>query len=703
MALKLLTPEQVRSMSLEEKDEWWLKNVYRGDMPQLTLRSALTGVALGSVLSLTNLYIATRTGWLLGVGITSVVLSFAAFKTLSKAGVAREMTVLENNAMQSIATAAGYMTAPLVSSLAAYTMVTGKIVPMHVAIAWMICLAALGILFAFPMKKRFINDEQQPFPEGMAAGVVMDSLHQSDAREGMRKAKLLAAGAAASALIEVLRNDKLMRLIAAVRAFPTYYDDFIYRLGVTPKILGTPLSNLTIRFDTSIIFVATGGLTGIRTGVSMLIGAILNYAVLAPILIQRGVILPGESGQVGFEEITIWGLWGGVALMTTGSLYAFFSKPQVLLAAVGGLFAKKIGARRDVLAHIELPIRLSLIGVPIVGLVMALMGYFWFDMSIAMGIIAVPLVFIFSLIAVSSTALTSITPSSALAQLTQLTYGLLSPGNITTNLVSAGITSEVSAHASNLLMDIKPGYMLGAKPRQQAIGHFLGAFAGLIIAVPIWYLFIIAGDVSRYGTEALPVPSAVVWKAVSEILMKGLGFLHPTARAAVVVGAVLGIVVEASKQITKGRFPLSAIGLGLPFVLRFADVFTMFLGSLIFWLIERRAGGPAGTEVSSEAPELVVPAKVAPVEASPVDGAAAGEAEEPAKAGAPGPSEGPAKRPWYVTVNENRETICAGVIAGGSLTGIGLTIAVLKIPDVLPVQGVGPGIAKVAAALLGGG
>src|SRR5262245_37434380 len=107
MAIKQLTPEQVSTMSLEEKDAWWLKNVYRGDMPQLTLRSALTGTFLGAFLALTNLYIGARTGWSLGVGITSVILSFALFKVLSKVRFTKEMTVLENNAMQSIATSAG--------------------------------------------------------------------------------------------------------------------------------------------------------------------------------------------------------------------------------------------------------------------------------------------------------------------------------------------------------------------------------------------------------------------------------------------------------------------------------------------------------------------------------------------------------------------------------------------------------------------
>jgi len=74
------------------------------------------------------LYIGAKTGWTLGVGLTSVILAFAVFKALSKLGV-KDFTILENNAMQSIATAAGYMTGPLVSGLAAYMMVKNALIP----------------------------------------------------------------------------------------------------------------------------------------------------------------------------------------------------------------------------------------------------------------------------------------------------------------------------------------------------------------------------------------------------------------------------------------------------------------------------------------------------------------------------------------------------------------------------------------------
>ena len=116
MAIPTLPPEQIRTWTREQKDRWWLENVYRGDMPQLTFRSAIVGFFLGGILSATNLYVGAKTGWTLGVGLTSVILGFAMFKVLSGLGI-KDMTILENNAMQSIATAAGYMTGPLISGI----------------------------------------------------------------------------------------------------------------------------------------------------------------------------------------------------------------------------------------------------------------------------------------------------------------------------------------------------------------------------------------------------------------------------------------------------------------------------------------------------------------------------------------------------------------------------------------------------------
>src|SRR5206468_4928211 len=168
MALKQLDDQQVRTWTRGQKDRWWFENVYRGDMPQLTIRSALTGFILGAVLAATALYIGAKTGITIGVGLTSVILSFALYRALDGAGFAQDFTILENNATQSIATAAGYMTGPLVASLPAYMLVTGHIIPWWQLMVWMTIVAVIGVLVAFPLKRRFVNEEQLPFPEGRA-------------------------------------------------------------------------------------------------------------------------------------------------------------------------------------------------------------------------------------------------------------------------------------------------------------------------------------------------------------------------------------------------------------------------------------------------------------------------------------------------------------------------------------------------------
>lgn len=153
--------------------------------------------------------------------------------------------------------------------------------------------------------------------------------------------------------------------------------------------------------------------------------------------------------------------------------------------------------------------------------------------------------------------------------------------------MTASITGEVAGNASNLLMDIKPGYMLGGKPRHQALGHVLGIIAGAIVCVPIFYIAFLRNNPSGLISSEYPMPGATIWKAVAEILTRGISELPLTAVYAALIGAILGIALEAIKVLSKGRFPISAVGLGLAFVIPFNTCFAMFLGSFLFWLAEK--------------------------------------------------------------------------------------------------------------------
>ncbi|MBM4069884.1 MAG: OPT family oligopeptide transporter [Planctomycetes bacterium] len=646
MAIHELNDEEIRTWSLEKKDRWWLENVFRGDMPQLTLRSATTGMILGSILSLTNLYVGAKTGWTLGVGITSVILAFAMFKVLASLGLAEEFTVLENNAMQSIATAAGYMTSPMISSLAALMLIQNQLVPAWQTLCWIIALAILGVLFAFPFKRRFINDEQQPFPEGRAAGVVMDSLHHGDAMSGLLKAKLLVIFSSLAAVVKFLQSEAIAKAGGWVWHLPEYLDDWLYRLwGWVPEIRGTPVTQLTLRPELDLPMLGAGGLMGMRTGASILLGAIVNYAILAPIFIEQGDILRNARRAVGFREITFWSLWCGVGMMTVASVMAFFAKPEILVGAFRKFWSRKDTAEpsSDVLGHIELPLKVSLVGIPLVGMLVIWMAHAFFGVNPLFGVLAIVLVFFFCLIAINSTGLTSITPIGAMGKLTQLTFGVVAPGDKSVNLVTAGITGEVASNSANLLSDIKPGYMLGAKPRQQALGHVLGAIAGAVLSVPIFYLvFIRDGRDTLSPDRALaptpmpvvdlnfgefPMPAATIWRGVADVLAEGLHRIPLSAQWAALIGILIAIVFELARIRSAGRFPLSPIGIGLGFVIPFTTCLTMFLGAFVFWMIGRCWNSP-----ESKISQVVV---------------------------------------------QNQEPICAGLIAGGALMGI--IVAVVEV------------------------
>ncbi|MDR3439443.1 OPT family oligopeptide transporter [Telmatospirillum sp.] len=624
MALQQLDDDQIRTWTREQKDEWWYKNIYRGDMPQLTLRSGLTGFCLGSVLAATSLYIGGKTGVGIGVGLSSVILSFALFRLLHGAGLSRDYTILENNCTQSIATAAGYMTSPLISSLAAYMLVTGRIVPWWQMLAWMVIVAILGVLVAFPMKRRFINEEQLPFPEGRASGVVLDSLYHGAADAGMFKARLLGVTTVVTGLYQLVISDGWMRLIqfkllrmdkwagmvepwSIQERLDSYYYAAAARLNLwIPRILGVDIRQLGLRLTLDAAMVGVGGLMGIRVATSCLLGAIINYVILAPIIINHGEIvervLPnGVIAPISRAEIVNqWALWWGVAAMVVGSLVGLLGRPEVFTGLFKSLRSRKEkkGSSIDLLKNIELPLKVSFIGVPVFSVLGAWVTHAFFGVPWLLAFISLPLIFVLTIICTNSMALTSWTPTGALSKITQFTIGAIDRSNPASNLIPAGMTGEISANAANLLSDIKPGYMLGAKPRQQAIGHVIGIFAGALTCIPLFFLLFLPPDhdglrsTASIVSEQFAMPAALQWKGVAEIIAHGVKDLPASAVISIIVAAIGAALVEIVRIATHGRFPLTAVSIGLGVVLPPEATFMMWVGAMIFWVMGRRHKTP---------------------------------------------------------------------------------------------------------------
>ena len=620
MALQQLTEEQTKTWTRAQKDQWWLANVYRGDMAQLTVRSGITGFLLGGILAATALYILAKTGIGIGVGLTSVLLSFAMFRSMAKAGIARDFTVLENNCTQSIATSAGYVIAPLCAGLAAYMVMTGNVLPWWQMVVWLIVVSVTGVLLAFPMKRRFINEDQLPFPEGRACGVVLDSLYTGGAEVGMFKARLLYVTAAITAVWELLVLDGWQRLIQfkilrmdlwAGLKEPWYLhehlDDYYYmwlaRLHMAaPKILGTDIRQLGLRFTLDFSMLGVGGLMGVAVASSVLIGAVINLAILAPIMIQHGDIVArtlanGHVVQISRPEIVNqWSIWWGVSMMVVGAFAGLAAKPELFTKAFKSM--RKIAGttaepRSDVLRHIEVPLWVSWIGVPVFSLVGAWATHEFFGVPWLLSLVSLPLIFILTVICTNSMALTSWMPLGAVAKVTQFSVGMVDRINPASNLLPAAMTAQISMNAASLLSDIKPGYMLGGKPRHQVWGHMIGIVSGAIFSVPLFFLLFLAPNaagVREAGSiisEKFPMPAAVQWQGVAEIIAKGFHGAPATAVTAAAIAAVVALLMEFARISTKGRFPLSAVSVGLGVVLPFDSCVAMWIGAMGFWIMGR--------------------------------------------------------------------------------------------------------------------
>ncbi|MCE9628328.1 MAG: OPT/YSL family transporter [Candidatus Eisenbacteria bacterium] len=664
MAIQNLTEEQIRTWSREQKDTWWRENVYRGDMPQLTFRAALTGFLLGGILSATNLYVGAMTGWTLGVGLTSVILSFAMFRVFAQLG-AKDMNVLENNATQSVATAAGYMTGPLISGLAAYMWIENKPLPWLPMMMFNVVLSLLGVLVAFPMKRLFINEEQQPFPQGRACGVVLDTLYSADAAIGMFKARVLAWSAAVAGVISFLSGENYMKYIqsklmhlGSVWKLPRELDQWYYDLcekgmAAVPRIGGIDIRQLGLRPTLDWAMFGAGGLMGVRTAGSMMLGMLANFAILAPIMINAGEILP-KSGSLAegtaiFGRVHIvnnWSLWWGIAIMVMASMVSLFAKPQIFVDVFKMVFKKRSpssaaerAASPDVLKDIELPMWVSYVGIPIIGGIGVWMAWHWFGVHPLFGGLAIPLIIGLTLIAARSTAMTSITPTGSLSKIPQFAFGAMDPLHPPTNLMTGVMCVEVASNASNLLMDIKPGYMLGAKPRQQALGHAIGIFAGALASTPLFYLLFLSDWKPGMNLQAamapeggqFSFPSAVQWKGVSELVTSifapgGHGnLLTGSILTSMIIAAAVGAVFELARILTKNKFPLSPLAIGLGVLVPPDSVISMFAGAVFFEVMTKMFH------------------------------------KKPASLG---------HKLWI----ETHEPICAGLVAGAALVGIGDTI-----------------------------
>jgi uncharacterized oligopeptide transporter (OPT) family protein len=540
------------------------------------------GSLLGGLLSLTNLYIGLKAGWGFGVAITASILSYAIWSVAHRLGLARTpMTILENNCMQSTASAAGYSTGgTLISAFAAYMLINDRALSLPVMLAWIFFLSVLGVTMAIPMKRQMINIEQLRFPSGIAAAETLRALHSVGDR-GARSARALGWAGLSAVLAKFWAEG--LALVSPTLA-PFMIGTWI--TAANERLVGPAWIGRTVMLSWEPMFVAAGAITGWHVGWSMLLGGVGAWMIFVPVLQHQGVI----EGS-GYGTLVQWTLWGGVACMVTSSLVAFamqWRTARRAFADLGAMFAGRGRRADDPLAAIEAPASWFLWG-QLVGFAgLAWLGHVTFGMPYWQTAAAVLFSFVLALVACRVTGETDTTPVGAMGKITQLLFGAVSPGNMNVNLMSAAVTAAAASSSADLLTDLKSGYLLGAHPRRQFLAQLAGVFVGTLVSVLSFRLLV--PDASALGGDQFPAPAAQAWRAVALALAHGVLALGPVKTWSIAVGALVGIVLSVLPALFPARrhlFP-SPAGLGLAWTFHWHYGLLFFLGGALGRWAERK-------------------------------------------------------------------------------------------------------------------
>ena len=538
---------------------------------QLTIRALATGMILGGVLSICNVYTGLKIGWGLNMSITGILLAYVAWLVISRlsAGRVTMLNRLENNINQSAVSAAGAISsAGLVSAIPAVTILEGTTFPWWQLTLWLSTVCMVGIAVAMGLRQQMIVRDNLPFPGGLACAEALKEIYNTGA-EAVRRVAVLGIGAVVACITKVLN------IVGVTKATD---------LGLT--VAGAPASKYLLALDPTLLMAAVGGLVGLRSCISLLGGAGIAYLVLAPWLVSDGkaaldkaqaaahnASLAPELHIVPFAE---WLLWPGVTLMVVASLVSFcFSMP-----AIARSFRRTAGGATTVDTG-EVPRNwfiFSIIGVTIacVGLQTWLFGISWWAALFAVG-----LSFVLAIVATRVSGETNVTPVGAMGKVTQLVFAVILPKNAAANLMGASITAGAASQCADLMHDLKCGHLLGAVARYQVVGQIGGAVAGAAVG-SAFYLILIPNPTEMLMTPEWPAPAVAMWKAVAEVFQRGLSSLPAGTPMAMLIAAIAGIIFPIAEKTLPTRAALyvpSCSAAGLAFVISGTNSISMFIGA----------------------------------------------------------------------------------------------------------------------------
>jgi putative OPT family oligopeptide transporter len=524
--------------------------VRTGAYPELTVTAVLVGYFLGAIIAVSIGYAALILGFSIEGSELAAILGFAILR-----GMLRRNSIIENNIVQTIASGVNGASSGMMFSVPAifilgYGMDFNPVLMTFGAIAG----AFMGIGFIIPLRKQMIDYERLTYPGGVAVATILKS-----PGAGIQKAMFLMVAATVSGFLHFMSQSSGVEYwnLGGMLGWPEYMNGIWYL---------------------SLLSVGVGYIAG-KGGVAFIIGGYVCYWILAPLLSQFGLFpVDPETNTIISDPDSLRLLLYrpvGIGMLIGGAVAGVVVAFPMILSAVRSM--QNAAQSNSAMSRDEMPIKLlyfAIGGAAILLMVIAILSTekMGIGRGMLMAVVGTLWIWIAGVILSEAIGRTNWSPLSGMTLIAVTLLIIISSGLDDTRaaVVSAIMVGAAAcvamSQATDLMLDLKTGYLVGATPRQQQYGQFLGAWLGPIL---IMILIFVLHEAYGLGGDKLPAPQG---QALASMVNGIIGGDVPSQKY--LAGAGLGALLSLAS-------PGLGITVGLGFYLPFSIVLTYSIGTLL--------------------------------------------------------------------------------------------------------------------------
>jgi putative OPT family oligopeptide transporter len=567
----------------------------RRPMVELTLRGVILGALLTVLFTAANVYLGLKIGITFATSIPAAVISMAILKAF------RDATIQENNIVQTIASAAGTLSA-IIFVLPGLVMVgwwTGF--PYWLSAAVIGIGGILGVMYSVPLRRALVTGSDLPFPEGVAAAEVLKVGAGVGGAEENRRG-----------LVAILMSSLLAigYFILAKMRFVAEGAEKSFRVGAGATGVSSSLS---------MALIGVGHLVGLAVGIAMIVGLVIARGILLPWLTaQTGIPATAEVDTIVADVFRSKVRFIGAGTIGVAAIWTLFKilGPVVkgIKDSIASTHARKRGTDVDVTER-DLPITIVggtiLLSVIPIALLLAAFGNSA-PMADAMGmtlgwslfyimgvgiVIASVTGYMAGLIGASNSPVSGVGILSVLgiALILAALFGSGGGEDATKALVAfalfvTAIIFGIATISNDNLQDLKTGQLVGATPWKQQIALVMGVVFGSLVIPPILDLLNSAfgfQGAPGAGENALAAPQAALISAIAQGVLGG-----SLDWSLIGIGAAIGVAVIIVDELLRtgtSKYSLPALAVGMGIYLPMDLTILIPIGALLGYLYNQWA------------------------------------------------------------------------------------------------------------------